>query len=51
MFSGVFKSVSIVNDVEILSLCLYNRENILKITQVNLNKASEIVGGVKNRNL
>ncbi|MPC81612.1 hypothetical protein E2C01_076238 [Portunus trituberculatus] len=30
MISGVFKSVSPVNNIEILSICLYNRKNPLK---------------------
>ncbi|MPC91158.1 hypothetical protein E2C01_086177 [Portunus trituberculatus] len=36
MSSVVFKCVSPVNNLEILSLCLYNRKNTLKTTRVNL---------------
>ncbi|MPD06002.1 hypothetical protein E2C01_101779 [Portunus trituberculatus] len=36
MISGVFKSVSPVDNVEILPLCLKNRKNILKNSQKRL---------------
>ncbi|MPD01224.1 hypothetical protein E2C01_096742 [Portunus trituberculatus] len=42
MISGVFKSVSPVGKLDILSICLENRINTLKKARINLNKAFPI---------